>query len=73
MRRVELRGICIEHTHLQIGSISQFRKTTMQALHVDGQLTLVHNYPNPTPKPNEALIQMLVAGICNTDLELVKG
>jgi len=29
--------------------------------------------PIPDPQPHEALIQVLQAGICNTDLEIVKG
>ena len=36
-------------------------------------LTLENNYPRPTPKPGEALIHVLLAGICNTDLEIVRG
>jgi threonine dehydrogenase-like Zn-dependent dehydrogenase len=45
----------------------------MQALQVDGQLALSPNYPDPKVAVNQALIQVQVAGICNTDLELVKG
>ena len=36
-------------------------------------LTLVSNQPSPSPKEGEALIRVTLAGICSTDLELVKG
>lgn len=45
----------------------------MQALTFDGQLALNHNYPDPMLQPHQALIEMQLAGICNTDLELVRG
>ncbi|MFO0941169.1 MAG: alcohol dehydrogenase catalytic domain-containing protein [Pirellulales bacterium] len=31
------------------------------------------NYPQPKPNESESLIRVLLAGICSTDLELVKG
>jgi len=46
----------------------------MQALHLqNGRLTYQSNYPQPTPGPGEALIKVRLAGICSTDLEIVKG
>lgn len=45
----------------------------MRALLFDGELKLVEDYPTPEPPPGEALIRVNVAGVCNTDLELVKG
>lgn len=45
----------------------------MRALLLDGKLRLVDDYPTPEPPPGEALIRVDVAGVCNTDLELVKG
>jgi alcohol dehydrogenase len=45
----------------------------MRALLLDGKLKLVDDYPTPEPPPGEALIRVSVAGVCNTDLELVKG
>ncbi len=36
-------------------------------------LTLEHDYPPPIPRAGEALIRVLLAGICNTDLEIVRG
>lgn len=37
------------------------------------QLHLRTDYPAPKPRPGEALIRLALAGICSTDLELVKG
>jgi threonine dehydrogenase-like Zn-dependent dehydrogenase len=45
----------------------------MRALVINNGLRLEKNYPLPTPLQGEALIRVLQAGICNTDLELVKG
>ena len=39
----------------------------------DGQLRLQTNLPRPTPPGDEALIRVVQAGICNTDLELIRG
>ncbi len=39
----------------------------------DGNLTLDREYPMPAPREGEALIRVLLAGICNTDLEIVCG
>ncbi|QBD81381.1 alcohol dehydrogenase [Ktedonosporobacter rubrisoli] len=39
----------------------------------DANLTLERDYPLPTPAAGEALIRVLRAGICNTDLEIVRG
>lgn len=46
----------------------------MRALvcHATG-LTLERDYPHPTPVLGEALIRVLQGGICNTDLEIVRG
>ena len=46
----------------------------MQALYLaDGQLTYLTDYPRPQPAAGEALIRVRLAGICATDLEMVKG
>lgn len=46
----------------------------MKALYLSqGTITFTTDYPMPTPAPGEALIRVLVAGICHTDLELVRG
>jgi threonine dehydrogenase-like Zn-dependent dehydrogenase len=36
-------------------------------------LTLEKNYQRPELQPGEALIRVLQAGICNTDLEIIRG
>lgn len=46
----------------------------MKALYLSkGTLTFTTDYPMPTSAPGEALIRVLIAGICHTDLELVRG
>lgn len=45
----------------------------MRALVLDEELHVVEDYPTPTPAPGEALIRVRMAGICNTDIELVQG
>jgi len=44
----------------------------MKALYFDGKITLA-DLPIPQPKRGEALIKVIKAGICRTDLEIVKG
>ena len=47
---------------------------SMRALVLESsELALHTNYPVPHPQPGEALIRVLKAGICSTDLELAKG
>jgi threonine dehydrogenase-like Zn-dependent dehydrogenase len=46
----------------------------MHALFFDGrQPRLDQHYPDPAPAPGEALLHVLLAGICATDLEIVRG
>lgn len=46
----------------------------MKAVVLDGQGGLrLEERPKPTPGPGEALVRVLVAGICATDLELQRG
>jgi alcohol dehydrogenase len=45
----------------------------MRALVYDGELRLVADYPRPESPPGEALVRVTLAGICNTDLEIVRG
>lgn len=45
----------------------------MQALLCDNGLHYQESYADPLPPPGEALIRVRLAGICNTDLELVRG
>ena len=46
---------------------------SMQALVLDNGLSYRNDYPTPSATDNEALIRVRLAGICATDLELIKG
>lgn len=45
----------------------------MLGLYYDGKLRLRDDLPVPEPGPGEALIKVMAAGICNTDVEIVRG
>jgi threonine dehydrogenase-like Zn-dependent dehydrogenase len=45
----------------------------MRALVLNDRLSLVSNYPDPRPAPGESLVRVKLAGICGTDLELIRG
>jgi len=45
----------------------------MKAIVFDGKLKYMKSYPTPIPEAGEALIRVTLAGICNTDLEIMKG
>lgn len=45
----------------------------MRALRLDSALQFEANQINPTPPPGEALIRVHQAGVCATNLQLVKG
>jgi len=45
----------------------------MRALVCDHGLRYDPAYPEPTPPSGEALVRVRLAGICNTDVELVRG
>lgn len=46
----------------------------MQAIWLENQqISLRDDLPYPTPNPGEVKVKVLQAGICNTDLELVRG
>lgn len=45
----------------------------MKAIVFDNELKLDKNYPMPEPKKGEALVKVVIAGICNTDFEITKG
>ena len=45
----------------------------MKAIIFDGELKFLSDYPVPEPGDGEALIKVRLAGICNTDLEIIKG
>ena len=48
-------------------------KQMMAGVYREGQFKLVRDYPVPAAKEGEALIKVLWAGICATDLEIFKG
>lgn len=45
----------------------------MRALVFDGALRLAEDRPRPQAGPGEALVRVSLAGICNTDLEIMRG
>jgi len=45
----------------------------MRALVYDGKLRLRTDHPAPARRPGESLVSVSLAGICATDLEIVKG
>jgi threonine dehydrogenase-like Zn-dependent dehydrogenase len=45
----------------------------VRALVCDRQPRLVRDYPEPVRRDGEAIVQLRVAGICHTDLELARG
>lgn len=45
----------------------------MKAVVFDDDLKLVTDHPKPAPGLGEALVRVSMAGVCNTDLELMKG
>ncbi|MEJ2697536.1 MAG: alcohol dehydrogenase catalytic domain-containing protein [Candidatus Sulfobium sp.] len=45
----------------------------MRAVLFDGTLRFPEDYPMPLPEENEALVKVLMAGICNTDIEITRG
>ena len=45
----------------------------MKAIVFDETLKIVNNYNKPVPQKGEALIRIVLAGICNTDYEITKG
>ncbi len=49
------------------------RKRTMRALTLHSALEYCDHYPTPAPVDGEALVRVIQAGICDTDLQLVQG
>lgn len=45
----------------------------MKALYFEKQPSYKEDYPKPEPKPHESLIRVLIAAVCNTDREIIKG
>jgi threonine dehydrogenase-like Zn-dependent dehydrogenase len=45
----------------------------MRALVLNGQLTFRSDYPQPAATGDDVLVKVLTAGVCETDLQLIKG
>lgn len=45
----------------------------MRAIVLDDRVTLQETRPSPNPAPGEVLVRVTCAGICETDLQLIKG
>ena len=45
----------------------------MRAIVFDGQAVLREDHPEPRPADGEALVAVRLAGVCSTDLEVLKG
>ncbi|MGH0029002.1 MAG: MDR/zinc-dependent alcohol dehydrogenase-like family protein [Myxococcota bacterium] len=45
----------------------------MKALVLEGDEVRLRDHPEPEPRPDRAIVRVHMAGVCNTDLELVKG
>jgi len=45
----------------------------MRALYFDGEAARVQSVPEPEDFPDSALVRVSLAGVCDTDLQLVKG
>lgn len=45
----------------------------MLGIVLDDVLRLVLDYPRPVPAPGEALVRVRLAGVCATDLEILRG
>lgn len=45
----------------------------MRAIVLDDQVNVTSGHPSPTPAAGEVLVRVLRAGVCETDLQLIKG
>jgi threonine dehydrogenase-like Zn-dependent dehydrogenase len=45
----------------------------MRAIVLDSTLRMCPSYPDPVPREEEVLVRVLCAGICETDLQLIRG
>jgi len=54
-------------------NIAQREGTAMKRVFFDSGRITLQDVPTPLPGPGEVLVRVLWAGICNTDIELLKG
>ena len=52
---------------------SDAKTRSMKAVVFDGTLALAHDYPVPVPPAGEALVRVLLSGICATDKAILRG
>jgi threonine dehydrogenase-like Zn-dependent dehydrogenase len=45
----------------------------MRAIVLNDQIGFDGGYPDPVPRPGEVVVRVLRAGVCETDLQLIKG
>ncbi len=55
-----------------IGSTANM-ESCMRAVVFDGNLRFVRGTPRPVPRKGESLIRVRLAGICNTDIQIMRG
>ena len=46
---------------------------TQRAFVVKGDTASLQDVPVPKPGADECVVRVLIAGVCNTDLEIMKG
>jgi len=72
-RLAEPRAVTKKVTMARIAGLDQDGAGMRALVLRDGRLQLDRDHPEPTPGPDEALVHVLAAGVCATDLELVRG
>src|SRR5262245_21216306 len=45
----------------------------MRAIILDGEPSVLSDHPEPAPGAGEALVEVRLAGVCDTDLQLARG
>src|SRR5215204_4718579 len=45
----------------------------MRAIALEDEAVYLNAHPDPVPKPGEVVVRVLQAGVCETDLQLIKG
>ena len=67
-------SICSDEYKIPLARITMINTRQMQGVWLENRsLTIRNDLTIPTPNPDEALIRVLLAGICGTDVQLRKG